>query len=161
MRGEHCWPVICMLLSPISHGMIAMYIKSHKLPHTLLMARATMKVMEQQKTPSDTSNRNVTQALLEHALYQNRQPLTYEYLKRGLPRDNYVDNQGLTTKIASQNLVDKYLGFDRSRYNDLVKKIDAMEIKSKSITTDDSIKLKDYKQQRDLVLKKAIDNLIG
>lgn len=138
-----------------------MYIKSHNLPHALLMARATMKVMDQQKTLSDTSNRNVTQASLEHALYQNRQPLTYDHLKRGLSRDSYIDNQGLTTKVASQNLVDKYLGFDRSRYNDLVKKIDAMEIQSKSITTDDSIKLKNYKQQRDLVLRKAIDNLIG
>ncbi len=70
-------------------------------------------------------------------------------------------NQGITTKVASQNLVDKYLSFDRSRYNDLAKKIDAMESKSKSLTTDDSIKLKDYKQQRESVIRKAIDNLVG
>ncbi|ELY1973152.1 hypothetical protein SL040_004632 [Aeromonas salmonicida] len=140
-----------------------MYIKSHNLPHDLLMARARMKVMDQQKMKSDTSNGNghITQALLENALSRSRQPLTYDYLSRGPFKGNYVYNQGITTKVASQNLVDKYLSFDRSRYNDLAKKIDAMESKSKSLTTDDSIKLKDYKQQRESVIRKAIDNLIG
>ncbi|WP_261066550.1 hypothetical protein, partial [Streptococcus mitis] len=85
------------------------------------------------------------------ALSRSRAPLTYDYLITGPAKGYYMYNQGISTKVASQNLVDKYLSFDRSRYNDLAKKIDAMESKSKSLTTDDSIKLKDYKQQRESV----------
>ncbi|WP_425934547.1 hypothetical protein [Aeromonas rivipollensis] len=87
-----------------------------------------------------------------------QQALTYEHLARGNKGPSLIDgvnNQGM------QQLVDKALGFDRKKFDDLESQIESIAGNKQLSSEQREQQTRALTEQRDAMLKAAMDRLTG